>query len=762
MLTTGADPSWPELRRILRADPMLRLYATCPPTRPPAGTPLPSALVPDHPSVVGGSGTVSASALARTPGLARTVLTHPSLDSSDTVSTLVEYLLRPMLRVFRTSLDRYGWALVDPGEDVLFELASDGAPTGRVVVADLPPAALPSPGRDARPGLPAAVTALATAGAAVARTDPASVTSRIAPVVATELRFLRPATARLLRADPRWARYAHAVPEPMQAAVRRIVDLLRSTRASAGGDGHPPPVVRVPRSPGDAEPAGLPRLRQEIFHLGGDLRELTGDQRELTGDLRELTGDQRELTGDLRELAAVTTFERTPDTWRLSKPEDPPALSYVRSVASLPIGELRRNPLAARYAVRWTAAQTDALVDRLLAEAKGSAARTAENAVASRGHADRRLPAVERQARLVHHVFRRRQFKLGSGTEYPAERAVRDLAPTISRGEPIRLTLMCFATKFSHSQLKAPGPMPDLADLAMLVRLTELVGALRQVYPPGARLTLVIDGEHFRAHPRLPLREGLDTRFRYAEAVGADFLEIRDYEDLIDRRIDPVRRRAHAEFAERVRHDYRRAFEGLDLAADPLTELRRAGAADPHGNFVSLFRSLVHSVPVPPPVGMPMLAWSQSVYADLYEVHERVPTELRRARRELLRTTWDDTLEYLSAWHADRRFGYRDRIVPGAVALSVRPARDRLGLSLLGGASIPPWHATGVVDARGTISCDFHISLHDQGFVPLHSPLLGPAQPFAMVPVTAVRLAPSGTELELDPDLVARIGLRRR
>ena len=37
----------------------------------------------------------------------------------------------------------------------------------------------------------------------------------------------------------------------------------------------------------------------------------------------------------------------------------------------------------------------------------------------------------------------------------------------------------------------------------------------------------------------------------------------------------------------------------------------------------------------------------------------------------------------------------------------------------------------------GRVSTDFAVSLLDQGFVPAYSPLLGPAQPWVMVPITA-------------------------
>jgi hypothetical protein len=62
----------------------------------------------------------------------------------------------------------------------------------------------------------------------------------------------------------------------------------------------------------------------------------------------------------------------------------------------------------------------------------------------------------------------------------------------------------------------------------------------------------------------------------------------------------------------------------------------------------------------------------------------------------------------------------------------------------------------GAVSARGEVSTDFAVSLLDQGFVPVYSPLLGPDQPWFMAPATATHNA------GLDPAFAESIRLRRR
>jgi len=593
----------------------------------------------------------------------------------------LEYFVRPLLRVFRTGLDKYGLLLVDAGSPANhFEVDTDGRPTGRVLIN--------TPDRLTTGG-PTAVELLAELlGIPIP-----------AELIRAELRFLRPATAELLGADERWAPYVHSVPARDQEALEAATELVRSRQAARRrGADLPVPVVRYtgPRPPGWAS------FEAEIFHLGGRLTS------------------RASVAGTVAELRNQS-LERAPHGWG-----DEPATSHQATMATLRVAELRPAPLVDRDAVQLSARQTDQLVSQLVSTAHQASASLAEKV----------LRATTDPLDRIYEVIQRRPFRAGSRANYRPADARRDFGAAVDRGEPLRLCMMWFAVKHDSNRLKASGPLPDLAELSMLVRIVELVRTLRAVYPPGVRdFHLLNDGEHFRPHPDTRFADGLRTLHRYAEAVGADFLQLGTIDELANRVYEPHILRGHAKLKADVRAAYAKSFESLDITGDPIGTLRLAAAADPLRNFVSLFRSMVFSVPVP---GGPSTQWSQRVFAELYEVGPAVPADLRAARQAVLRTAWSDALEYQSTLAADAEYGYLDKLVPGSLRFTQRPRPGRAAFAPLSGVPVAPCHATGVIDARGIVTDDFWVALLDQGFVPLYSPLLGNSQPFAMVPATSI------------------------
>ncbi|GAA0929260.1 hypothetical protein GCM10009554_11480 [Kribbella koreensis] len=629
-----------DLCRLLATDPILRLYAA-----PPGTTTIPLQQLPIEPSPI-----------------------DP-----------VEYFVRPLLRVFRRGLDKYGLLLVDAGSPLnYFEVADERRPTGRVLVT--------WPGRLTTNG-PTAVELLAD----LFGTD-------VSEVIRGELRFLQPEVAKLLGADKRWADHVHSAPATDQQATDAVAELVSNQQAARRrGAELPASIVRYV----GARPPGWARFEAELFHLGG---RLVGE--ESPGrSVAELHGQ---------------SLDRAPHNWG-----DEPTTSHQTTLSALRLGDLRPAPLAARHGIHLSAQETDDLIGRLVSEAHKAAA----------AHAEKVLRTTTDPLERIYEVLQRRPFRAGSRANYRPADICRDLAVTVERRQPLRLSKLLFAVKHWHNRLKAAGPLPDLTELAMIVRIVELVTTLRAVYPPGVEdFHLINDGEHYRPHPAAPFADGIRTLRRYADAAGADFLRFRDIDELAGWTYEPHVLTGHAKLARDSREAYRGLFDGLDVTDDPINTLHRAAALDPSRNLVPLFRSLVFSVPIP---GEPDPRWSQRVLAELYDLGTSVPSDVRAARRGVLLAAWADALEYLSTSVADAEYDYVDNLVPGALRLTQRPRPGRAAFGPLSGRSVGPGHATGVIDARGIVTADFHVALLDQGFVPLHTPLLG-EQPFAMIPATAV------------------------
>lgn len=442
-----------------------------------------------------------------------------------------------------------------------------------------------------------------------------------------------------------------------------------------------------------------------------------------------------------------------------------PTLSGARTLASLDLNKMKMNPTTADGAVYWSQRQVDEFVQILLRKAKQSARATYERAVSS---ADRKYRSIDGDTPwpvfLIHHLLHRKQFRMGSSSNYPLDLARREIYPFIRDRKPIEIALVCFPKKHVGGGLKASGPLPDLAELAFLVRLTELAETLRRAHKPGVMITLLGDGRHFRRHPAAEVAEGMAVWQKYIDILeAADLIRLNDYEEQVACKVTRTQRERRAARAESIRSAYRHAFADLNLVDDPKRALTEADRLDPFGNFVALFRSLVYSVAIPESGRKDSLRWAQEIYSDIFNLTPGSTTpDILDARREVLATAWQDTMRYVSVRHADAEFGYPKDAAPGAIQASTRPGPGKVGLSLLGGPTLLPWHATGVIDARGVVSCDFAISLYDQGFVPVYAPPLGSVQPLAMVPAFLTRAREHGKDVEIHAEFLEKIGLRRK
>ncbi|MES4906077.1 MULTISPECIES: L-tyrosine/L-tryptophan isonitrile synthase family protein [unclassified Streptomyces] len=810
---------------------------------------------------------------------------RPGGDEADDLTFVVEYFVRPLVRVFRTALDSYGLVFADPlGPDTAFELRADLAATGRVLVMDslsvsgaaglmTRRAATLRAARESDTDL-GALTAWSSRNAATTVTTTlhalAEAFSRARPdsgedpgsafreVLAAEMRYLRSDTARLLSADAGWAAWAHSVPEQQERALARLLarlqDRARECRVRpdkplpvvligpltdacaralpglpqlcrdvwhAGGEtvflaepgrpapryaadlaryGVPDPTVLIPRSADGAGPAAAaaalarwdrraevvaclavldPTVRAPVgwesfarqfpgaalLVVGHDEGTGTGTGTRAgtgSGDVPVPSSPPPQVPGGPEVVKALE--RQSPAATQVSTPPAP-TLPTARSLSSLRLDALRYNPAIEQHAVRWSGEETRLFVDHLVAAARRNADRTARAARDTLGRRLSRSPTdAERTVRLVHHILQRKQFKHGPSSHYPPELALREMLPFVRRGAPVPMAMVFFPNKFAHSKLKAVGDLPDLAELAMLVRLLELMEAVHQVYSPGLFFFLAADNQHYRAHPPAKLEEGMLTMSRYAGAAGlsGEVVEIVAYDELAERHQGTAFVTAHRALRARILAEYRAALRGLDITSGPLRALREADVRDPRGNFTDLFRSLVFSVRTSGTVPAAGSWWSE-VYADLYNLaKDCAAPEVIAARKEVLTTAWDDALRYVATWHADARTGYRSKLVPGGVQASLRPMPGRIGLNLLGGTALSSAHATGAIDARGVVSREFAVALRDQCFVPVYSPLLGPGQPFAMVPVTATQARGDGAGARIDPAFLRTTRLRRR
>ncbi|MDR7301945.1 L-tyrosine/L-tryptophan isonitrile synthase family protein [Haloactinomyces albus] len=492
----------------------------------------------------------------------------------------------------------------------------------------------------------------------------------------------------------------------------------------------------------------------------------------------------------------IATFETSPRprAGTAASEHRTATLSHAHSLEEVQVPALRSNRSAQRWAVHLTADESLAIVDALVADTDRSAERAARRArtkftSGSESPAESGIPADveerDRTVRQLHHLFTRKQFLKGSRSNYRVTDMHRDAAPFLERGSPIEVVLLGFPIKQSLSRLKAFGPLPDLAELGALVRLRELQSAVRWVYPPGLHFNILTDGRHFRPRPASATGAYCGKLRQYLELAGMDgCTSITEIDAVAGQRRGAGLERERTALFMRHRHLLNTALRHFDITDKPLRTLdavtefacavsgpNAALLARSLGMFREILMSMVYSVPVPAPGTVDRLAWSRLVYADIYNLTDGgVSLEVRQARTAVLRRAWHNVIRYLATLRTDEALGYDD-LFPDRVRLTVNAAAPgKCGFTYLGGSGLLPWQGTGTLDQRGHVAVDFAVSLIDQGFVPVYSPLLGRRQPWMMVPAQYTRLCSSAEQIggdriggmRLDEEFAARARLRRK
>ncbi|MGH3835848.1 MAG: L-tyrosine/L-tryptophan isonitrile synthase family protein [Pseudonocardiaceae bacterium] len=445
-------------------------------------------------------------------------------------------------------------------------------------------------------------------------------------------------------------------------------------------------------------------------------------------------------------------------------------ISHARSLRALPLDLLHTSIWVDRRPVRLNREELQALLSALQASSEAASARLADNAMAHLVTMTGGWSPYEPRDVVagLHRILTRSRFLKGSRSCFPLDTAMAQIAPFVEARRPVTILASGFPFKQHDNGLKAAGPWPDLAELGALLRLKELHGAFTALYPPGARVVVLNDGGYSRPRASAEIWRYRRQLRRYAQLLGlGDSVLFYDQSCYVERLLGP------REWSRR--EQYRRTFrELISLLAPSPRSLDSAGRADqrlaqalPAGllaglpSFRDILSSLVYSVPVPAPAGADPRRWACEVLAwpDRY-VDPDLSPDLASARREVVASAWQDSVNYLAASLADAA-AWVTRHYPPHVRLATVASRPGCsGFSYLGGSTLLPWHGTGCLDGRGLLCAEFLVSLDHRGFHPVYSDLLGDEQPLLMVPFT--RIGHAEGRGRVDPDLLAAARLRPR
>jgi hypothetical protein len=367
----------------------------------------------------------------------------------------------------------------------------------------------------------------------------------------------------------------------------------------------------------------------------------------------------------------------------------------------------------------------------------------------------------------LHRILTRSRFLKGSRSCFPLETAVAQMVPFVQAQQPITILTIGFPFKQHDNGLKAAGPWPDLAELGALLRLKELHDAFAAVYPPGLRVVVLNDGGYSRPRGGAEMRQYRRQLRRYARLIGLDdSVRFCDQSCFVARLLGP---RSWAK-----REEYRRSFrELITLLAGSPCPLDKAARIDQRlaqtlpctllagvPPFRDILASLVYSVPVPAPAGTDPRQWACEVLAWPDGIAPELSPAIASARREVVASAWQDSVNYLAASLADAAIGVARQFPPHVRLATVASRPGCSGFSYLGGSTLLPWHGTGCLDGRGLLCAEFLVSLDHRGFLPVYSDLLSDDQPLLMVPFARTLFAQG--RRRVDPDLLTTARLRHR
>lgn len=446
------------------------------------------------------------------------------------------------------------------------------------------------------------------------------------------------------------------------------------------------------------------------------------------------------------------------------------SISHARSLRALPLGLLRTASWADRWPVRLDSREVRALLSSLRVTSEAASARLADNAVAhlvtARGSWSPQRP--QDVVAALHRILTRSRFLKGSRSCFPLETAVAQMMPFIQAQRPVTILASGFPFKQHDNGLKAAGASPDLAELGALLRLKELHGAFAALYPPGVRVLVLNDGGYSRPRDRAEIQRYWRQLRRYAQLVGlGNAVQFHNQSCFVAQVLGPL----GWDEREHHRHTFRELISRL---ADNLGSLDSAGRIDQRlaealpralladvPSFRDIVSSMVYSVPVPAHAGTDPRQWACEVLAwpDGYTASD-LSRDLVSARRQVITSAWQDSVNYLAACLADAAVGVIARYPPHVRLATVVSRPGCSGFSYLGGSTLLPWHATGCLDNRGLLCAEFLVSLDHRGFLPVYSDLLGDSQPLLMVPSTRVTFAQG--RRRVDPHLLATARLRPR
>ena len=243
----------------------------------------------------------------------------------------------------------------------------------------------------------------------------------------------------------------------------------------------------------------------------------------------------------------------------------------------------------------------------------------------------------------------------------------------VRANQPVQLTLMAFPFKVPNPAKVGSRRLPDLAELAALVRIHQLNAKVKSVYPAGMEIHILHDGSYI------------------ASVFGVPLEEVRCYESHFSRMVASLGREQIIHL-----HDFQALLPpgGLGKQAWCVRESMRLRwrSERESGEWANCFKKtlgMMNLRSLPLPDVCRLMDHAEKGY--LPSEHRELE---RRVRTAMLRYHLRDSLLHM--------LDPRPACFPDAIHATTRCRPYRLAIWMVDrGRSLLPWHGIGVIDRTG-------------------------------------------------------------
>lgn len=297
----------------------------------------------------------------------------------------------------------------------------------------------------------------------------------------------------------------------------------------------------------------------------------------------------------------------------------------------------------------------------------------------NRGSENVSIPAGNAPASKILSLLTSSGYRKGSlrhmGFEECRQAMLAPVERCVEIGKPVQVTLMAFPFKVPNSVKVGPRTLPDLAELAAIVRFCRLNSKVKAFYGPGLQVHIIHDGSYIADIFGVTLNEVRHYETCLADLIRAagahDFIQSHDFLSLFSKHASDVEKREEYLWENTLKwwQEKRNTAEWIDRFAKTVGMI----------NLRDLPISLVSQ----------LMAQAR---------HGQLPVEYR----EIERRVHDAMLKYHLRDSLLHYFDPRPKCFPDAIHATTQERPGRLALWLIRrGRSQLPWHGVGMVDQGG-------------------------------------------------------------